>query len=368
MYEISIPMPYEKELTDKILEINKQIEKSKITNVYFALPKTDIDKTGFEQTRTAYKIKTKSDYWFERIIYAMEKGLDFIYLLNSPKPLLYESPHLKKQLDKLDSLINNFRKYGIKKIRISNIQLLDYIAKNYPDMELYGSTSYEYTSIKQYRNLLKAFPQIKQIVPSHEVNKNFKLLKNIKEQYPNLQIEIMLNEGCLGGCPFRFWHAMSFPSIISPNIDNMNENLTSQYFIKKCTSISDKDNIFNTIFLSNNIYPWQLEEYYKIGINKFKLVGRDDSQGYEDGSFLNSYLKYLKGIDNYKNIENELFRNFIHYHSRTHLEYKVKEIKPFLPDIKHFVKNGHLCSSTCGSECNYCYKCAEKLKNTLIKN
>ena len=188
MYEISIPMPYEKELIDKIIEINNQIEKSKITNVYFALPKTDIDKTGFEQTRTAYKIKTKSDYWFERIIYAMEKGLDFIYLLNSPKPLLFESPHLTKQLAKLDNLINNFRKYGIKKIRISNIQLMDYISQNYPDMELYGSTSYEYSSIKQYRNLLKAFPQIKQIVPSHEVNKNFKLLIKYKRTIPKSYI------------------------------------------------------------------------------------------------------------------------------------------------------------------------------------
>ena len=45
--------------------------------------------------------------------------------------------------------------------------------------------------------------------------------------------------------------------------------------------------------------------------------------------------------------------------------YKVKDIRPYLPEIKHFIKNGHLCSSICATECFYCYKCAQKIKKHL---
>ena len=38
MNEISVPMPFEERFIDELVSINNQIEKSKITNVYFALP------------------------------------------------------------------------------------------------------------------------------------------------------------------------------------------------------------------------------------------------------------------------------------------------------------------------------------------
>ena len=105
MNEISVPMPSEEKFIDKLVQINNQVEKSKITNVYFALPITDKDKTTFEQNRLYMSKITDFDYWKKIINYARDKGFDFIYLLNSPRPILYESPYLFTQLDKLDKLI-----------------------------------------------------------------------------------------------------------------------------------------------------------------------------------------------------------------------------------------------------------------------
>ena len=129
---------------------------------------------------------------------------------------MYESPYLLKQLDKLDKLINKLRSEDLRKLRISNIQLMGYIAKHYPDMELYASTSFEYTQVKQIKNLMTQFPQIKQIVPSHDVNKNFKFLKTIRKLYPNLNIEIMLNEGCIGDVPLGFGMLCLYRQFIIP--------------------------------------------------------------------------------------------------------------------------------------------------------
>ncbi len=361
MNEISVPMPFEESFIDKLAQINTQVEKSKITSVYFALPVTDKDKSTFEQNRTSIEKITDFNYWKKIINHARDKDFDFVYLLNSSRPLLYESPYLNHQLDKLDKLINKLRSEDLRKLRISNIQLMGYIAKHYPDMELYASTSFEYTQVKQIQNLLTLFPQIKQIVPSHEINKNFKLLKTLRKQYPNLSIEIMLNEGCLGGCPFRFWHAMSMPTIFTPKICEINEDLTPTWFTKYCYSVGST---FDQICHSKNIYPWEVEEYSKIGIKNFKLVGRNCDQFY-DGRYLDYYLYYLKGIDNYKNIEDIELKYFIHHYINFEMNVKVKDVKSYLPNIKHFIKNGHLCASICGNECRYCLDCAENINKHL---
>lgn len=65
MYEFSVPMPFEIDGIDKLVEINHKIKKSKITSLYFAMPGNCTDVTGFELLRTSYKINTNFDYWAE---------------------------------------------------------------------------------------------------------------------------------------------------------------------------------------------------------------------------------------------------------------------------------------------------------------
>ena len=47
-------------------------------------------------------------------------------------------------------MINNLEKLGCNKLRICNPQLMGYISKNYPYIELYLSTSSEIKTIKDY--------------------------------------------------------------------------------------------------------------------------------------------------------------------------------------------------------------------------
>ena len=138
MYEFSAPMPSYEEHIDSLVKINETVEKSKITNLYFALPCNCKNLTGFEQIRTNYKEPTDFDFWAKKITYTMEKGFDFVYLLNSPKPLPDDNNLLENQLSKLDILINNLKKIGGYKLRITNPQVIDYVVKNYPEMELYS--------------------------------------------------------------------------------------------------------------------------------------------------------------------------------------------------------------------------------------
>ena len=362
MYEFSIPMPFYKEHLDKVISINKNIEKSKITSLYFSLPTNSSDFTGFEQDRFYWDFETDFEFWKPLIEYSLENSFEFIYVLNSPIIHYEHSKKLSFMLEKLDKLINNLRKLGINKVRVSNPQLMGYFNKNYSDFELFISTSSEIKIIKEYTNLFTEFKNIKQCVPSWDINKNFRLLKNLRTLFPQVKLELMVNEGCLPACPLRVIHNSRSNS--TGDNETLNYCYSCAFYMDKCSSLQNKNLAF---YLSNNniIYPFEIEEYSKIGINNFKLVGRNNPE-FKDGKYFEYYKYYLEGTDSIKNILNtpiRYFNNYILYDEN--INFKVKELKMYLPNIKHFITNGHLCSSYCGTDCRYCYKCAQKIQNVL---
>ena len=360
MYEFSVPMPFFKEHIDKLISINKEIEKSKITSLYFSLPTNSTDFTGFEQDRFNWDIETDFNYWKPLIEYTLNNGFDFIYVLNSPIIHYEHDKELYTKLDKLNRLIENLEKLGINKIRLCNPQLMGYISKNYPYIELYLSTSSEIKTIKDYSNLFLEFKNIKECVPSWDVNKNFKLLKNLQSLFPNIKLELMVNEGCLPSCPFRNVH-----NSMANRETNLENYFYSCKFITQNCSKKMKNDIACYLANNNIIYPWEINEYSKIGINNFKLVGRN-SEAFITGKYLEYYKYYLKGVDDIKNILDLPIRYFNHYiFQDKNINLKVKEIKSYLPDIKHFIKQGHLCSTICNEECNYCFKCARKIQKVF---
>lgn len=344
----SAPMPYSREYIDEIVKINSIIEKSKIMSLYLTLPSTSDFFTGFEQGRNLFFEKKDFDFWKDLMSYSLKKGFDIIYCLNTTY-IPFSQEEKDEQLEKLNRLLIELKKIGVNKLRVTNPFLIMYLNIKHSDFILYASTSLEYKTVLEYRNFLSFYPNIKQIVPSSDVNKNFVLLKNLRKRFPNLEIEIMVSQACIKGCPHRILHQGM-----------------EGYGIKFCTN-SYMKNIAANLCNSNNIYPWEIKEYLNIGINQFKFVGRDN---YPDSTakLLNKYFIYMKAIDNIKSVENEPFDTLIHYIPNGEFltdEIKIKDIKPFLPNINHFKKKGHLCSSYCRQECKYCFKCAEKIEKKL---
>ena len=366
MYQFSAPMPYTTDDINRILDINNKVEKSRITSLYASLPSTCELFTGFEQYRNCSLQHNSFKYWKKLICHSLDKNVDFIYLLNSPSRLTIENPDFSKQLDKLDKLLNEFRLMGVNKLRVSNHKLLSYLNKHYNDFNLYASTSFEFKMLSEYNNFMFVHPYIKQIVPSHDVNKNFRLLKNLKKSSQNIDIEIIANEGCLKGCPVRDGHAGDF---LDRHIEFNNDSTISNYYYPMffCHNLEQRNPI-NAIVKSNNIFPWEIKEYGKIGITKFKLVGRDGFN-YRIQNYIKEYLLYLKGIDDINNIKNEPINIFIHHLSEDNFfrHLKLKECIKYLPDIKYFKKHGEYCSSICGIECFYCCKRAKKIEKILEK-
>ena len=355
MYQFSIPMPINRVLIDEVDAVNKNFSLSKINNFYFALPLGCDKSTGFENVRYPFKMETDYNYWRDLFSYSLDKGFSFTYLLNSHFPFYSTTESLDTKWKKLDILLKDLYKIGVHQLRIANIPLLQYVIKNYPEFTIFGSTLFEYTQLGQYENFHFLFPQVKEIVPSYEVNRNFKLLKNLQKYLRDVDIELMVNENCAAGCPMRIAHAINTAGDILPeNIINKN------FYFDKCDLIMDK-NLYLYACKTRSILPWNIKEYSKIGINKFKIVGRD-RLSYMDGSFVSYCETYFKGIEDYKSIEDYNLDSLIYIPRMKQTNLRIKDIRNLLPQINHFVKKGHLCASVCGHECTYCYKCAEKIK------
>ena len=105
MYEFSVPMPYSKKAIDKLVSINNDVEKSKITSLYFSLPSTNELFTGFEQTRNQLSDKTSFSFWRDLAVYSVDKGFEMIYCLNMPRPLAIENPKFPEKIEKQKSRI-----------------------------------------------------------------------------------------------------------------------------------------------------------------------------------------------------------------------------------------------------------------------
>ena len=209
------------------------------------------------------------------------------------------------------------------------------------------------------------FPQIKEIVPSFEINKNLPLLQNLRQLYPSVNIELMVNEGCLAGCPIRSHHNLALPFLQMNTYVKRKEELTYSIFQKVCNKFQD-EHIFEIICNSNIIYPWQIEEYKKIGINNFKIVGRNN-KSFVDGTNMSFYEIYLKAIDNYNFVKDMPYKYLNTYFQEVGNNITVDEARKLLPQIQYFKKNGHLCASMCGVKCNYCFDCAKKLEKYVNK-
>ena len=269
MYKFSAPMPYSIEDINKLLDINNRIKKSKITSLYACLPSNSELFTGFEQTRNFTFEHSNWDYWKKLIEYTFEKGADFIYLLNSPRPLDISNPNFIQKLERLDNLLIELNSIGVNKLRVASGQLSSYLGTHNKNFNILASTALEYKTIWEYQNFIAFHPEIKQIVPSHDINKNFKLLSIFKKRYPEIEIELMVNEVCLQGCPNRILH--EYISIDEHTRINNDKYLSDFYATSFCNSVVNKYPI-QSFVIGTHIFPWDIAEYEKIGIKNFKLA------------------------------------------------------------------------------------------------
>lgn len=365
LYEFSVPMPFSKDSMRRITEINKKLSKTRITSVYNCIPVESEDFTFFEQPRLSEFPEISSlDELFEIATIGKDAGIDFIYICNSPGEKTEEE--MMMACDKMDNLISKMKEYGFNKIRVTNLQLIEYLLVNHPDIHVLTSTSQEYSTAQEYLQMLKTFPNIKEILPSWDMNKNIRFIKTLNDTIDQ-DIEIMVNEGCLSGCPFRTQHnsylakSNKYYQHLIP--ESAQPLLDKSFYLSLCGNIFD-NHLWRTVCLSNIIYPWEIDKYAQVtGIRKFKLVGRNCSS-FRTGDYISIYANFLLAIEKPEILDEESIAITNHYILDTPCfqDIKIKDVKELLPSLDFFIETNPDCKNICGEECFYCYAKARQLQ------
>ncbi len=343
IYSISYPMLFNFRSIDNIAECNKKFKKSKITTLYNSVPWPQIEKYNqwFMMARGINsKIKTYKD--FDKYVqYSIDKGFEVVYLMNSPKAFNDRDiePFKKDFYKLLDNLWNS----GIRKIKFANTQVAQLINEYNPEFKLSVAMTLEYSSISQYRALFELFPNIVHTCVPKDLNQNFRFLASLRKAFPEVEIEVVCEEGCFKWCPSRLF-CMS--SMFSPQYKLGCNLMRANWDLRKV--------------LSGLIYPWDLGYYSAIGINSFKLLPMGRKRAKE--TRINNLTSYLSIVEHgFKSSKSKKSMQYL---------YDTKVPDKFvaaLPKIEHFVHHGHECIYKCKSECTYCFDCMENLKKIAAK-
>jgi collagenase-like PrtC family protease len=265
----------------------------------------------------------------------LNNNIEFNYLLNSNN-----LEHYLNNPDKVKDKLKQLKDLNISFLTISSPLLQDFILS-------FGFDNFKFVNSLtgvEVDTFLKAkkFEDIKysRIILSEDVNKDFVLLQHLKESI-SLPLELHLNIKCATNCLIKHDHLkqLSWLKNFIPTAK------------KYCTYYHGS--IFN--FLSSPyIYPFEISKYKELGINFFKLSGRD--KDYKDMlNIINTYTTELSAMNlldnsgNYKSQEAEL----------TYID------NIYLKDFFNFFRKGRGCSRQCNL-CKICYKWEEKIKNDLV--
>lgn len=233
-----------------------------------------------------------------------DKGAKVAVTLNSPcnVPPMSE----KEWWLKVKEYLKTLEKIGIDTAIIAHPFLMA-TAKEYTDLQIAASIICDINSVRGALYYEDMGADI--VVPSSSINYDIELLKNIKNNLRRAEIKLLVNEACLGNCPWRRFHQNALAHADRKGYDSD--------YAANCTRMYTEH---PHLMLTNNVVrPEDLERYEGI-CNFFKLVGRttDDetllkmihaySVGHYDGNLVDIVDKGFSKMINLPNQElGELF-------------------------------------------------------------
>jgi len=220
------------------------------------------------------------DVLAKQIEYAHSKGVSFELALNAPCGLKDKSD--KNWWNSIQKYIKALEKLDVDSVIVSHPFIID-LVKSYTKMKITVSTICEIMTVRSALYYEKLGADV--ITPSMNLNMNIKELKLMKKTLTKAILRIMLNEHCLGDCPWRRFHHNHYAhsnTEIDYHVNCKKMYLNNPYLL-----------------LTNNAIRPEDMHYYKDITNNFKIVSRlvfiDDIliriKAYSEGKFKGNYVQ-----------------------------------------------------------------------------
>ena len=186
---------------------------------------------------------------------AAKKNVDFEIALNSPCGIENTTNH--EYWEKIRAYLKELEKIGVSGIIASHPFIMSEV-KDSTNMQLTASTICEIQSCRSalyYENIGADI-----LVPSMNCNFKLDLLRDMKNALKKAKLRIMVNEHCLGDCPWRRFHHNRYAH--SQDAFDYHLKCKKQYWKNPHLLLT------NTV-----IRPEDIHHYEEI-TNEFKIVGR----------------------------------------------------------------------------------------------
>ncbi|WHE07773.1 U32 family peptidase [Thermoanaerobacterium thermosaccharolyticum] len=349
--KFSIPYNGYNEFIKKI--VNKYGES--INEIYLS-PSKLITSTGrSNDAYNKYYSETTDEYEkkiHDLMSFAEKNGVKINFLINGS--FINYDYYAEEGFEKLYRYIDKYYKNGyLTGITIIDPYLLEKLNKlkstEWKHLELHASVNMYANSVN--RVLILQELGINSVCIDRDINRNMQLLRNIKAN-TNVEIKIMVNEGCLLGCPFRRYHherkevytgcTELLLDLRKSLVERFNRPITN----KLAYCLTKYENDLQQIFRSPFIRPEDLH-YYEGIADTFKIAGREMSCERLE-TIIKAYIE--------QSYDGNLW----------YLIFRFSEGIPIYINNKEIPDNFHEMLTTCNSNCQKCGYC-KKLADKLVK-
>jgi collagenase-like PrtC family protease len=206
----------------------------------------------------------KADELAAYVASAREKRIAFFYCLNvaclGNREFTADGQRwLVEHLGWLDDL-------GVEGIVLSNPYLIAFAHKRFPSLKIAVSTAVAIDSVDKAQFFERQGASV--LYLPEFINRDFSLLTQIRKR-TRAELVLLANAGCLLHCPIRQYHI----NLVSHSGESLELGTYVDYPLMLCFGAKARDP--GQMLKSSWIRPEDLGVYEEIGINQFKLAGRE---------------------------------------------------------------------------------------------
>ena len=330
----SVPADFKTETLDRYCELGDKYPDCKVIETYGQITIGNFLGSG----RAGDLIpEVDLDELSTYVVNSKKRGIDFNYTLNAT--CLSNREFTAAGIKEITSFLNTVYEMGINKITIAMPSLIELINLSKYKFEIKASTLCQVINANKAISFKKL--GVDRVVVDESINRDFNTLQSIKKAFGS-GVEIIVNVICNKNCIYRMFHQNQVSH------DTSTEQKSSTYYSHRCIMKRTED--VSNLMRMNWIRPEDIKYYSEIGINNFKIQGR---QAVLNGDIIKTVESYFK--ESFHGNLLELLDSFSPTNNfKIHMDNK--KLDGF---IKPFVENGDFCKNNCDS-CNYCSNYIQK--------